>query len=98
MTNSAEFAAFRPTLAHKLGFHRGYAPWLDGEDGSEFLVIETTVTLSRMDRLRALLSGTIHVETRIYTEEPVNVKGTTSGAGVIVKSWAAYQGGGQPGA
>lgn len=74
---------FRPTIWHRLGFgHAHVAPW---NDDAHYLVAETHVHFDWLDRLRLLVTGRLHVETRTRTN--LEVRALESRCGVKVKGW-----------
>lgn len=88
--NEASYAEFRPSIWHRLGFRFAYAPLHDDDLYSEelgwapgALINETFVRLDWADRIRALISGQLHVQTRTKTDQVVRRSSATSAARVL---------------
>ncbi len=89
MTTINECSTYRPTVWQRLGFGYAYTPTQDDEDFPEpewapgVFLTETFVHLDLIDRIRVLVSGKLHVQTRSKTDCAVNRASTVSAAKVL---------------
>ena len=71
----------------KLGFRWGHVPYRDDseEDGwaPGAFIVGTNIHLDLVDRIRVLISGDIHVETRIKTDVSIGRSNAISNVGIL---------------
>lgn len=84
---TGECAVYRPTIWQRLGFNYARRPLMEDEAFPDHavgaLINETFIKLDWVDRLRALVSGKLHVITTSKTDVPVARCVTASGVAVL---------------
>lgn len=83
----AQYSDYRPTIWDRLGFGYSHAPLIDDDEHLDLapgaFICETFVKLDWVDRIRALVSGKLHIQTRSKTDVKINRALTTSNVRVL---------------
>jgi hypothetical protein len=82
-----ECQVYRPTIWDRLGFGYSHAPLIDDEAHPDLppgaFICETFAKLDWVDRLRCLVSGKLHIQTRSKTNVQIDRAITTSNIRVL---------------